>query len=113
MWAWRRCMSTGSGPGGFRGSVWARWPGECWVRCLLDGLWALLAAGGVVLLTEGRGEVQLAGVLFALAAAACWACYILLSAALGRHTSDGGGLALGMALAAIVVAPVGIVGSGT
>ena len=82
-------------------------------RRWLDGLWALFAAGGVVLLTEGRGDLHLAGILFALAAAVCWAGYILLSVALGRHTADGGGLALGMALAAIVVAPVGIVGSGT
>jgi inner membrane transporter RhtA len=82
-------------------------------RRWLDGLWALLAAGGVILLTEGRGELHLVGILFALAAAACWACYILLSAALGRHTTDGGGLALGMVLAAAVVVPVGIVDSGT
>lgn len=82
-------------------------------RRWLDGLWALLAAGGVVLLTEGRGELHLVGILFALAAAACWASYILLSAALGRHTSDGGGLALGMLLAAVVVVPVGIVDTGT
>lgn len=82
-------------------------------RRLLDGLWALLAAGGVVLLAEGRGDVQLAGILLALAAGACWASYILLSAALGRHTTDGAGLAIGMALAAVVVMPVGIVESGT
>ncbi|HEX6357628.1 EamA family transporter [Actinophytocola sp.] len=82
-------------------------------RRWLDGLWALLAAGGVVLLTEGRGDLHLAGILFALGAAVCWASYILLSAALGRHTSDGGGLALGMTLAALVVAPVGIAESGT
>ncbi|MGB3439670.1 MAG: EamA family transporter [Actinophytocola sp.] len=82
-------------------------------RRLLDGLWALLAAGGVVLLTEGRGDLHLAGILFALGAAVCWASYILLSAALGRHTDDGGGLALGMALAALMVAPVGIADSGT
>lgn len=82
-------------------------------RRWLDGLWALLAAGGVVLLTEGRGDLHLVGILFALAAAVCWAAYILLSASLGRHTSDGGGLALGMTLAAVVAAPVGIAGSGT
>ncbi len=82
-------------------------------RRWLDGLWALFAAGGVVLLTEGRGDLHIAGILFALGAAVCWASYILLSAALGRHSSDGGGLALGMALAALVVAPVGIVDSGT
>ena len=33
--------------------------------------------------------------------------------ALGRHTTDGGGLAIGMTLAALVAAPVGIVGGGT
>jgi len=82
-------------------------------RRWLDALWALLAAGGVVLLTEGRGDLPMAGILLALAAAACWASYILLSAALGRHTTDGGGLALGMALAAVVVMPVGIIDSGT
>jgi inner membrane transporter RhtA len=82
-------------------------------RRWLDGLWALLAAGGVVLLTEGRGDLHLAGILFALGAAVCWGSYILLSAALGRHTDDGSGLALGMALAAIVVAPVGLADSGT
>ncbi|HEY7593856.1 MAG TPA: EamA family transporter [Actinophytocola sp.] len=81
-------------------------------RRLLDGLWALLAGGGVVLLTENRGETHLAGILFALAAAACWASYILLSAALGRRTSDGKGLALGMTLAALLVAPVGFVDTG-
>jgi inner membrane transporter RhtA len=82
-------------------------------RRLLDGLWALLAAGGVVLLTEGRGDLHAVGILFALAAGACWATYILLSAALGRHSSDGGGLALGMAFAAMVAAPVGIIDGGT
>jgi inner membrane transporter RhtA len=82
-------------------------------RRWLDGLWALLAAAGVVVLTEGRGDLHLVGILFALAAAACWGCYILLSAALGRHTTDGGGLALGMVLAAAVVVPVGVLDSGT
>ena len=82
-------------------------------RRWLDGLWALLAAGGVVLLANGSGgELHVIGILFALATAACWAAYILLSAALGRHTSDGGGLALGMVLATVVVAPVGIAGTG-
>jgi len=83
-------------------------------RRWLDGLWALLAAGGVVLLAEGGGgDVQLVGILLALATAVCWASYILLSVALGRHTTDGGGLALGMALATVVVAPIGIADAGT
>ncbi|MCV0403875.1 MAG: EamA family transporter [Chloroflexi bacterium] len=83
-------------------------------RRWLDGVWALLAAGGVVLLAEGgTGELHLIGVLLALVAAACWASYILLSAALGRHTTDGGGLALGMVLATLVVVPLGVSEAGS
>ena len=83
-------------------------------RRWLDAVWGLLAGGGVVLLAEGgNGDVQLLGVLLALVTAACWAAYILLSAALGRHTSGGGGLALGMVLATLVVAPIGIAEAGT
>ncbi len=83
-------------------------------RRWLDGLWALLAGGGVILLAEGgNGDLQLVGILLALGTAACWASYILLSAALGRHTTDGGGLALGMVLAAVIVVPVGLLEAGT
>lgn len=81
-------------------------------RRLLDGVWALLAAVGVILLTEAGGPLHPAGIGFAFATAGCWAAYILLSAALGRHSSDGGGLALGMVLAAVVVAPAGILDAG-
>jgi inner membrane transporter RhtA len=82
-------------------------------RRWLDALWALLAAGGVVLLTESRGEVSLTGMLFALAAAACWGCYILLGAALGRRTTEGRGLALGMSVAAVIAVPAGVAETGT
>ena len=82
-------------------------------RRWLDALWAVLAAGGVVLLMEGRGELDLIGLLFALAAGACWGLYILVGAALGRRTTEGRGLALGMAVAALVVVPIGVADSGT
>ncbi len=82
-------------------------------RRWLDGLWVALAAGGVVLLMEGRGDLDLLGVLFALAAGACWGLYILVGAALGRHTTEGNGLALGMAVAALVTVPFGVAESGT
>jgi inner membrane transporter RhtA len=81
-----------------------RWP---------DALWAVLAAGGVVLLMEGGGDLDPAGLLFALAAGACWGLYILVGAALGRHTTEGDGLALGMAVAALVAVPFGVADSGT
>jgi inner membrane transporter RhtA len=82
-------------------------------RRLLDGLWALLAAGGVVLLTEARGDLSVAGLLFALAAGLCWGAYILLTAALGSRTTDGRGLALAMTVGALVVLPIGVAGAGT
>ena len=82
-------------------------------RRWLDALWAVLAAGGVVLLMEGRGDLSLIGVLFALAAGTFWGLYILLGAALGRHTTAGNGLALAMAVAALVAVPFGVADSGT
>jgi inner membrane transporter RhtA len=82
-------------------------------RRLLDGLWALLAGAGVVLLTETRGELSVVGLLFALGAGICWGGYILLTAALGNRTTDGQGLAVAMTVAALVVMPVGVVESGT
>ena len=81
-------------------------------RRWLDVFWAVLAAGGVVLLMEGRGDLELVGFLFALAAGTFWGLYILLSAALGRHTTQGNGLALGMAIAALVAVPFGVVEGG-
>jgi inner membrane transporter RhtA len=81
-------------------------------RRWLDALWAVLAGGGVVLLMGGGGEVNLVGLLFALGAAVCWGLYIVVSAALGRHTTEGNGLALGMIVAALVAVPIGVADSG-
>jgi inner membrane transporter RhtA len=82
-------------------------------RRWLDAFWAVMAAGGVVLLMEGGGSLDLVGVLFAVAAGVCWGVYILVGAALGRHTTEGNGLALGMAVAAMIAVPVGVADSGT
>ncbi|MFI9817882.1 EamA family transporter [Saccharothrix variisporea] len=82
-------------------------------RRWLDGLWALLAATGVVLLTGVDGGLELVGVLFALAAGGCWAGYILLTASLGSRTSDGKGLALAMVFGALVALPFGVAEAGT
>jgi len=78
-----------------------------------DVLWAVLAAGGVALLTEGgSGSLSWIGLSFALAAATLWACYILLTAKLGEQTSGGGGLAIAMAVGGILILPFGVVESG-
>ncbi|WP_410593954.1 EamA family transporter [Amycolatopsis sp. lyj-23] len=66
-------------------------------------LWPVLAALGVVLLTQPwRGGADLAGVGFALAAAVCWACYILLTQRVGDEVAGVRGLAVSMPVAGIV-----------
>jgi len=77
-------------------------------RRWVDGLWALLAAGGVLLLTRSDGGLVWTGVLFALLAGVCWATYILVAASLGSQSTDGQGLALAMVFAALVVLPFGV-----
>jgi inner membrane transporter RhtA len=83
-------------------------------RRALDLLWVALAAAGIVLLTDlGQGGgLNAAGVGFALLAGAFWAAYILLSARTGRVFPGGAGLALAMALGALVLVPVGVASGG-
>jgi inner membrane transporter RhtA len=65
--------------------------------------WALVAAGGVVCLTQPwDGAVDAVGVAFALSAALCWAGYILLTQRVGDAVSGIGGLAISMPVAALV-----------
>jgi inner membrane transporter RhtA len=66
-------------------------------------LWPLLAAVGVVLLTEPwHGGVDLVGVMLALAAAVCWGSYILLTQHVGDEVTGLGGLAVSLPVAAVV-----------
>ena len=79
-------------------------------------LWAALALAGVVLLSgvgPGTGAPDLAGVCFALAAAAMWAVYILMSRQAGRRFPGTEGLAWAMVVGAVLAAPFGIAGGGT
>ena len=65
--------------------------------------WPALAAVGVVLLTEPwHGGVDAVGVAYALAAAACWAAYILLTQRVGDEVAGLRGLAVSMPVAAVV-----------
>ncbi|WP_033338333.1 EamA family transporter [Catenuloplanes japonicus] len=65
-------------------------------------LWALLAAGGVALLTWPWQAAPLAGIGFALAAAACWAGYILLTQRAGDQATGLAPLAVSIPVAALV-----------
>lgn len=83
-----------------------------------DYLWPLLAAGGVVVLTDGgsalvSGDLDPVGALLALAAGVCWAAYIGLSQRVGAVLPGVTGLAVALTVGAVVVAPFGIVQGGT
>jgi inner membrane transporter RhtA len=66
-------------------------------------LWPGLAAVGVLLLTQPwAGAVDPVGVMFALGAALCWACYILLTQRVGDEVAGINGLAVSMPVAALV-----------
>ncbi|HTW03118.1 MAG TPA: EamA family transporter [Streptosporangiaceae bacterium] len=99
-------------------------------RRLIDLLWVGLAAAGVALLSEGWAGLAgpgmrhaagvagpgagtaLAGVVFALIAAAGWATYILLSASTGRRFPGSSGLVMAMVVSAAVVTPAAVVSGG-
>jgi inner membrane transporter RhtA len=93
-------------------------------RRLIDVVWVLLAGTGVTLLSTAGVSVAkvggtgsgppsvVTGVLFALAAATSWACYIMLSAATGRRFSGSSGLVIAMVVAAVLVTPFAVVSAG-
>jgi len=83
-------------------------------RRKVDFCWVGLALAGMLLLVPGvasAGAVDGTGALYALGAGACWALYIVFGqkagAAHGIQTA-----ALGVTLAAICIAPFGVVSAG-
>jgi inner membrane transporter RhtA len=83
-------------------------------RRAINLVWAGLALAGVFLLGGGGfSSLDPVGVLFALAAGAMWAAYIVFSARTGRRFPQADGLALAMGAAALLFLPLGIAESGT
>ena len=84
-------------------------------RRALDGLWVALAATGILLLAEpwGASDLDRLGVLFALLAAVMWAAYIQLAARTGRVFGGGTGLAIAMAVGAVLLVPAGVAQAGS
>ena len=85
-------------------------------RRLLDLLWVVLAATGILLLAPlGIFETGLdpLGVAFAFLAGGFWAAYILLSARTGSAFPGVTGLVIALCVGAVALAPVGIRGAGT
>jgi inner membrane transporter RhtA len=82
-------------------------------RRALDLAWVVLAAAGIVLLSDfGNANLDGFGVALALVAGGFWAAYILLSARIGRAYEGGEGLALAMGAGAVMLAPVGVADGG-
>jgi inner membrane transporter RhtA len=83
-------------------------------RHRLDIVWILLAAGGLVLLlpiSPASAHLDPVGVLFALAAGACWALYIVFGQRAGR--AHGASAATwGMLIAAAWIVPFGVASAG-
>lgn len=79
-----------------------------------DLIWAGLAAIGIVLLAGdfGGGSIDLFGAALALFAGGLWGAYILLSARVGGRSEGLGGLAVAMAISALLLAPTGLAAGG-
>jgi inner membrane transporter RhtA len=85
-------------------------------RRVLDLLWVVLAAAGILLLAPlgvlGGMDLDPVGVAFALLAGCLWACYILLSARTGSAFPGGTGLVIALCVGTLVLFPFGIAGAG-
>lgn len=83
-------------------------------RRRLDLLWAAIAALGIVLLSDPfGGGLDTLGLIFILAAAACWAAYILIAQRASRMYDGSEGLALAMVVAALVPLVPGVIEGGS
>jgi inner membrane transporter RhtA len=72
-------------------------------------VWPVLALAGVLALTSPwSGAIDLAGVGFALAAAAGWAVYLVLTQRIGAEVAGLGPLAISMTVGALVTAPLAV-----
>jgi inner membrane transporter RhtA len=81
-------------------------------RHVSDFLWALLAAAGVVALgLDTTSDIPLTGLLLAFLAGVFWAGYILASAHVGQVLPGVDGLAVALAIAAVLVLPFGAAGA--
>jgi inner membrane transporter RhtA len=75
-----------------------------------DVLWVILAAAGIALLAPlGAGGPDPIGVGLALLAGVCWGLYIIVGARVSRAFPGGTGLSIAMVIAAVMLAPGGIV----
>jgi inner membrane transporter RhtA len=77
-----------------------------------DVLWVVLAAAGIILLSDGGGDVDGLGVVLALTAGFFWGAYILFSDRVGALAPGPGGATMAAVISAAMVAPLGIAQGG-
>lgn len=80
-------------------------------RRLVDHVWTLLAAAGLYLLLRDAwsgAALDPRGVAFALAAAGCWALYIVFGKRVSGRLSGGRAVAIGMIVATMLTAPLAV-----
>lgn len=78
-------------------------------RTRATGFCALLAVGGVVLLTDPTPSTDWLGVAFGLLAATGWACYILLNREVGRRIPGVQGSAAAAGISGVLFIPVAVI----
>lgn len=78
-------------------------------RRVLDGLCAVAAAAGVLLLTITEGALDPVGVALALTAAAAWAAYILLTRRVATRLPGLEGLSVASVVATVLTVPIALV----
>ncbi|RZJ77398.1 MAG: DMT family transporter [Flavobacterium sp.] len=82
-------------------------------RRVVDYLWVLLAAAGIVLIAPWTNDrIDTLGVLFALLAGALWAAYIVLGGKISKIMNSGQAVSTGMLFAAILILPFGFYENG-
>lgn len=82
-------------------------------RRFRDLLWVVFAGAGVYLLSEGGlDRLSTVGVLFALGAGLCWACYIVLGSRASRRFPGAEALVIALITSSVLVAPFGVVSAG-
>jgi inner membrane transporter RhtA len=82
-------------------------------RRALDFLWIGLAGTGIALLGSPGVDLDPVGLGFAFGAAAGWAAYILVAKRMLEDWPVGTGLTLTLAVAAVLLAPLGLAGGGS
>jgi inner membrane transporter RhtA len=77
-----------------------------------DLVWVGMAAVGIAMFGVGPTRIDVVGFGLALFAGACWALYIVSTAATGRRWAGVEGLAVATAIATLAIAPFAVVTAG-